>query len=360
LIFFIFLFFTASCAGRADAGAPGLLEPAGVTYDTFIVTREDFAVVAKYAGYVVCHTEPLYFTKSGLPVKSVDASIGARVKEGDPLVTLNTETITKQIAELNESIDETRTRNAFTNRSKELDIQIAALELAEARRGGNETEIARKEYALDKLSLEYGQLAQTQELELTRRLRQLADLNSQLEETVMYAPFDGRVVSVTTYKYGWPQAYRPIMRLADETRLEVLYSGRESLSGSRNFKVTARIFDRVYDVKYVELPTDEYMKYILSGGTPPSRFEIINADPFIAPGQFVELSVIMKEEPDALVVPVNSVYRGESEEGAYESYVYVMENGVKLPRIVELGVSNESYFVVKGGLFEGEEVFVKQ
>ena len=350
----------ASCAAEPNTAPAGLLEPVGVTYDTFVATKETFLTVSTYAGYVVCHTEPLYFTRGGLPVKSVEVQIGARVKEGDPLVTLNTESIEEDIAYLEESIEDSRTRNGFSVKSKELDIQIAALELAEARRTGDEDSILRSEYNYDRLSLEYEQLLETQEQELARRLNQLNDLREQLKDTIIYAPFDGRVIAINTSVYGWPQAYRPVMHIADETRLEVLYSGREYLGGSRNSKVTARISGRAYDAKFIEIPNDLYMKYVISGATPPSRFEILEPDALLAPGRFVGINVITREVPDALVVPVNSIYRGESEEGSYNSYVYVIENGQKILRVVQLGPSNDSYYIVLDGLEEGEEVFVKQ
>jgi len=37
-----------------------------------------------------------------------------------------------------------------------------------------------------------------------------------------------------------------------------------------------------------------------------------------------------------------------------------MENGFQIPRFVELGFSNDSFFIALSGVEEGEEVFVKQ
>ena len=357
------IFFLSSCSTVPETAAiVELNEPAGVTYDTFAVAREDFFITANHPGYVVCHNEPLYFTKGGLPVKSVETPVGVYVKKGDPLVTLETESIDKQIAELEKSISETVTRNGYANNMKEIDIQIALLEIAETKRDGTENDIKRKEFAYDRLLLEAKQLVETQEQELSRRYSQLDEMKSQLEDTVIYAPFDGRVVQVSTRKHNRVQAYRPVIYLADETKLEILYSGRDSLSGSRNSRISARISDKNYDVGYIEIPMDEYLKYIIAGTVPPSRFEFLDEKipDSIKPWQFAEISVISREEQDVLLVPVNSIYRGESDEGEYGAYVYIMENGQKVPRAVELGYSNESYYIVKNGVEEGDEVFVKQ
>ena len=356
----LILFIISSCATKPGFAPVALNEPAGVTYDTFVASREDFFVVDKYPGYVVAKSEALYFTKGGMPVKSIDAAIGAYVKKGDPLVTLETESIEKQITELEEYIEELKTRNGFANKIKETDIAIAVLELAAARRGGNESEITRREYAFDRLELELKQTVETQEQELGRQTGKLAELYSQLEGTVIYAPFDGRVVQIETRKYNWAQAYRPVVYLADETKLEVLYSGRDSLSSSRNATVRARIGETDYDVKYKELPTDEFLRYIIAGTVPPSLFEFLEPDGKIKPGQFVSLSVITRSETDVVVVPVNSIYRGETDEGSHGAYVYVIENGQKIPRSVELGYSNDSFYFVKSGIEEGEIIFVKQ
>lgn len=357
---FISVFIFSSCAPDRSVAPVALNEPEGVSNDTFIVRRDNFYVQTKYPGYVKCYSEGLFFTKGGLPVLSIDAPIGAKVKKGDALITLNTESIEKQIKELEESIAETKNRNAYANKIKETDVMIAALELADARRRGNADEIKRREYVFDRLSLDLAQSVESQDFELTRHHGRLSELYSQLENTVIYAPYDGTVVAVSTRRQAWVQAYRPVVYVADETRLEVLYSGRDSLGSSRNARVTARILDMDYDVKYIELPTDEFLRYIIAGMTPPSRFEFLNPDDKLSPGQFVEISVIMREEPDVLIIPVNAVYRGETEEESFGVYVYVMENGLKIPRMVELGGSNESYHIVKSGLSEGEEVFVKQ
>ena len=349
--------FLSACGNNPEIELIELLEPVGVTYDTFIVAREDFIVAAMHPAYVVCHNEPLFFTTDGLPVKSIDVSIGQYVKEGDPLVTLNTENIDKRIESQEERIKDMEIRNAFARRQRELDVMIAALELAEARRTGSDQDIKRREFNLERLSLELRHLEENQELEMSRQYKILNDLKAMLQNTVLIAPFDGRVVSILTRESSWPRAFVPIVYLADETRLQVLYTGRESMTSARDARVTGRVIDRDYDLRFLPLPMDELLRYVLSGTTPPGHFEILNPDEHIKPGQFVRLSIVTREEPDALVVPVNSIYRGEAMEGAY---VYVIEDGYRIPRSVVTGFSNASHTIIRSGLEEGERVFVKQ
>ena len=345
----------SACAADNTLTSVELMEPVGVTFDTFVVRREDFAVVGKYAALVVCHNEPLFFTRGGMPVKSVEAVIGANVSEGDRLVSLDTKAVDKQIEQARERIADMEIKNGFNNAMKEIDLDLASIELSEARRGGNAAEILRREYALDRLLLESAQMLESQEMELNRQYALLNDLYARLEDTVIYAPFDGRVVYIQTQKHNWPQEYKPVIYLADENRLQVMYTGRESLA--RTGRVVARIGEKEYDLEYIPLAMDEYFRYVLSGGTPPSRYEILGDISDVKPGQFAELSVITREEPNAVVIPGNAVFRGETGESPY---VYVMENGTRVPRTVQLGMSNDSFTIVLDGLEEGEEVFVKQ
>ena len=344
-----------SCAENSSRAPAELMEPVGVSYDTFIVRREDFSNVGKYSALVVCHNEPLFFTKGGMPVKSVDAVIGTTVSAGDRLVTLDTKAVDKQIEQADERIADMEIRYGFANAMKEIDVNLAAIELSEARRSNNAAEILRKEYALDRQLLESAQLLESQELELNRQYALLNDLYARLMDTVIYAPFDGEVVYIATQNHSWPQEYKPVIYLADFTRLQVMYTGRDSLP--RTGRVVARIDDKEYELEYIPLAMDEYFRYILSGGTPPSRYEILGDVSDVKPGQFAELSVITREEPDSLVIPGNAVFRGELGESPY---VYVMENGMRTLRTVQLGASNDSFTIVLDGLAEGEEVFVKQ
>ena len=42
-----------------------------------------------------------------------------------------------------------------------------------------------------------------------------------------------------------------------------------------------------------------------------------------------------------------------------ESYVQVLENGIKKERMIETGIKNVTYIEVVSGLSEGEEVIIK-
>ncbi len=71
-------------------------------------------------------------------------------------------------------------------------------------------------------------------------------------------------------------------------------------------------------------------------------------------GKTASVELIREKKEDVIVVPRNvvSMYSGES-------YVQVLENGIKKERIIETGIKNVTSIEVVSGLAEGEEVIIK-
>ena len=71
----------------------------------------------------------------------------------------------------------------------------------------------------------------------------------------------------------------------------------------------------------------------------------------IKPGLSANAQIIVKEIPDALVVPINAVISREN-----QSFVYVVNGSSKDKRIVETGEYNDKFIQILNGLSNGEEV----
>jgi multidrug efflux system membrane fusion protein len=72
------------------------------------------------------------------------------------------------------------------------------------------------------------------------------------------------------------------------------------------------------------------------------------------PGQFVKVSLILRIDPDALVVPSQAVQVGQS-----SSYVYVIKPDKTVePRTVKVSRSGDGESVIASGLKAGEQVVV--
>jgi multidrug efflux system membrane fusion protein len=79
-----------------------------------------------------------------------------------------------------------------------------------------------------------------------------------------------------------------------------------------------------------------------------------NAGNRLWPGQFVNVSLILRIDPDALVVPSQAVQIGQS-----SSYVYVIKPDKTVePRTVKVSRSGDGESVIASGLKAGEQVVV--
>lgn len=89
-----------------------------------------------------------------------------------------------------------------------------------------------------------------------------------------------------------------------------------------------------------------------STGTVTARATIANADLSLLPGQYVRVSVHLREQPDALLVPQVAI--GSSQLG---KYVYVADASDKVEqKMVTLGSVQGSLVVVSEGVSEGARV----
>jgi len=90
-------------------------------------------------------------------------------------------------------------------------------------------------------------------------------------------------------------------------------------------------------------------------GTAALRAEFPNPDTVLLPGQFVRARVEVGVRPDALLIPQRAVQL--TREGA--SVLVVGDDGVVVPRPVELAELRGGFWRVRGGLDGGERVIVE-
>ena len=89
-----------------------------------------------------------------------------------------------------------------------------------------------------------------------------------------------------------------------------------------------------------------FIRAEIDGTLPKDNLELL--------GRTVSVKLIRQKKTDAVIVPRNTVssYSGES-------YVLVLEDGVKKERPVETGIKTTSYVEIVEGLSPGEEVIIK-
>ncbi len=72
------------------------------------------------------------------------------------------------------------------------------------------------------------------------------------------------------------------------------------------------------------------------------------------PGMMVRAEVVLRESPDAIVVPTSAVVKSDG-----KTYIFVVKNGRAEMRQIETGIESDNLYEVKSGLSEGEPVVVE-
>ncbi|MCP5105359.1 MAG: efflux RND transporter periplasmic adaptor subunit, partial [bacterium] len=92
----------------------------------------------------------------------------------------------------------------------------------------------------------------------------------------------------------------------------------------------------------------------VQSGTVKVTVEVFDKSMLLKPGMFVETKILIRNKPDALVIPKkSSAYKRN------ESFVFVLQRGMKVAKqIVETGITEGDNIEVTGGLEEGQRIVI--
>lgn len=102
--------------------------------------------------------------------------------------------------------------------------------------------------------------------------------------------------------------------------------------------------------------TIDFMNPAIEQATGTMLIRAVLPNPYraIYPGLFVKVRVIGATYPNAIIVPQTAIVQGQN-----GTFVYVIENGKAVMKLVELGDWYENYWIVHKGLQKGDVVIVK-
>lgn len=356
-----------SCAPAQQAvPAPELLTPVNVVDDVAVAVMRPVETVHRYDGRVAAYEEELLFGESRLLVSAVNCLPGGAVSAGDVLVRLDVEELVEDIEELEREITGLEEDYAFVNAINALDLKAVEAQEAQAAREYEEVETDREldryqkrmtELLSEKelLRLRNEQIETEQQLTLTEKRDALSKRQKEVADSVVTAPFDGVAVRIEAAPGTMAKPFEPAIILADFSRVHVSLATNDSYQHIAGTPVIGRIGGKSYTLEYYPLPTDETLAYVLEGYKVPYRFAFGPEETGLPqPGQYVSVTQTQYGDAPVLCIPVNAVY--SSSEG---SYVYKIEDGgAKALTYIETGRRNDSYVEIRGGIVEGDEVFV--
>jgi len=337
-LFLIAAFFLAGCALFPEekvSEAPVLKEPPAPRVNVVKVERgyisEEITGLARVAAK---NERSLYFAKSGR-VKDVLVDYGDWVVEGQILARL-------EVGDL------------------ENELALARLDLEKI-----ELELERMKFLHGTLVSDYD--LRLKEIDYEKEKLRIARLENILYSSTIYAPFNGRITSLSIRETGMVEEFAEVMVIADPAELELQMNVTQ-----RNIsKIVPGLKARVQlgqgawlpaEVTRVPSPSAE-----LAPGQPDLRvrleifdFEEILAESNLSPEQVLRYNallptaIIIQEKEDALLLPPAAI-----REYGSRTFVLVKEGDYRREIDVKLGIQTDTRVEILEGLEEGQEIITR-
>jgi multidrug efflux pump subunit AcrA (membrane-fusion protein) len=182
------------------------------------------------------------------------------------------------------------------------------------------------------------------------RVRQAAD---RVQDAKIVAPIDGKVFEVFAEPGETVSPQSPLITLlsADSLKLELSVSAEQLalFSAGKEYPVTVPALGETVTgtVQYIAPAADASGLYKIEA-------VISSHNTAVKPGMAAKLVVQETLAQDALLVPTQAIV-----EQAGESYVFVVENGIAVKKIVEIIKSQTEWTAVKGDLKENDTIVIK-
>jgi len=361
--------------------APPLKAPEKVTYRTIKVEKGNIEKRVNATAYFVSDNQTdLSFKHRGGRIESINVKTGDMVEAGDTLIQLETDNLETQLLQqeialeklilnYNQSLSNAersiklanfeleelekkleKLKNTIENIPKEVSVQdvmpdaIDNLELLEER-------IKRQELEVEGEIVKYNNIKDMMELDIKTAEIQIENLQTELEKTKLVSPVTGRVVWITSSKVGeYIYAHSNLIRIADVTRLKLRYTG-DSIS---DFKMGDKV--------EVKIDNDEYVGIVvMTPSTAPfdaddsiKKSVLIDVKGLPAEvklGDAARISLLLDRRDDVLVIPRDLLHGFMG-----QKTVYILDDGIKKDRNVQVGIETPTEVEIVKGLEEGEEI----
>jgi macrolide-specific efflux system membrane fusion protein len=214
-----------------------------------------------------------------------------------------------------------------------------------------EERIKRQELEVEGEIVKYNNIKDMMELDIKTAEIQIENLQTELEKTKLVSPVTGRVVWITSSKVGeYIYAHSNLIRIADVTRLKLRYTG-DSIS---DFKMGDKV--------EVKIDNDEYVGIVvMTPSTAPfdaddsiKKSVLIDVKGLPAEvklGDAARISLLLDRRDDVIVIPRDLLHGFMG-----QKTVYILDDGIKKDRNVQVGIETPTEVEIVKGLEEGEEI----
>ena len=369
---------------------------AAVEVSTAPVAKGDLARYVEELGTVKSKSHVNIYAPTAGMVAEVLVDIGDKVEEGDILVKLNGEQLSRQIAELEAQksavlaqYNEAK-KPADPRAVEKLELEIEDMEknIKTAEETANNKKalydagaISNEEYQnaiknldtqrsnLEKAKLDLGMMKKTVSeniiAQYEAQLKQLDIQREGLEELgndyTIVASMKGTVLSKLVEKGSYLQPGMHIMELGNT---EELYMESDVLVGdiaAINEGAKVHISNKDLGIENLEGVVEKIhpnaFNKISDLGIQQKRIkvdiEMKDATQNLRPGYDLDIKIITEHKENILLIPENAVFTIDEKE-----FVFVNENNKAVLREVKLGIESERQVEVVGGLEEGEMVIL--
>jgi membrane fusion protein, macrolide-specific efflux system len=301
--------------------APPLIKAPPVTFDTIEVKKGTIEKVLSEQGRFVSVTQySLAFTSRAGHLKAFNIKEGSYVRKGDVLALLDTDSLESQI------------------RDQQINVRRCEIWYEEEKNNPTATE---NSIEIKKLDLEAAK-------------NRLNDFKNEYNKSKIVSPVDGVVVFVEKVNFGdYVSANRTLIVIADPTKLQVEYTGASSSNFKVGDEVTVRYNQQDLKGKVVmtpaNVPADAHNDLKSS-----IRVSVDELPSGVSIGHPANIVLVQARKEDAIKIP-----RGLINNFGGRSYVYVLENDVKVERDVEVGIQTAIEAEIVSGLNVGDKVIVR-
>ncbi len=308
-----------------EALAPPLTKPKEVEYKTQKAERTDIAKETIIQGkFRPTNEVTLTFEERGGVLITADGKYGKEVSEGDLLFALDTGGMEKELkiaslnlekAQLNYDRVKRRTSSTYDRRIAEIDMEL-------------------RQITYDEIALE-------------------------IEKSKIYSPMDGIMTYMSNAEIGeHVQASKVMAKIADTGELRLMVEGDDAMKldfGENvqiSFSVSKEKYELEGEVVLSPLERPEDVQETFEDYT--AIIEVKDLDTSkIAINQNAKITIVEQSAEDVIVIRRNLIknYLGRT-------FVYVLEDGVKVERDVEVGITNTVMSEIRKGLEEGDLIIV--